>query len=323
MAHLQSGLRLLSSSNHAQEEEKTKGLRMLAQIFQQLDLQATLFDDERMPSLGLAYGQSLHGMLRTEKFIGVGDAHRSLIRLQHELSRFLVANAQYKLPIREQIPMHILEEKAQLLHSSKLWKVKCDNLMNRQQPGDQTMRGVRALLIQWHVSGMLLEADYPTNAAVFGTSPNPRAQEIIALARCVLMPSEIKNVSAETSRPSSRKFSSDTGVVAPLFILAMKCSEESIRAEAAALLSASHRREGLYDSESMAAIINQLERTKQEREERSQDSMLQDMQNLSLEKSFAHDLDKRTGGMDKLADFIEPRTDSTYDSSTISTRPKQ
>jgi hypothetical protein len=57
----------------------------------------------------------------------------------------------------------------------------------------------------------------------------------------------------------------------------------------------------------MAEIIKQLQRTKQERRESSQKGM----HDLSLETSFAHYLDKRTGGMDKLADFIEPRTEFT------------
>ncbi|KAG6355020.1 hypothetical protein INS49_004101 [Diaporthe citri] len=75
---------------------------------------------------------------------------------------------------------------------------------------------------------MLLEANYPTNDLVFGASPNFRAERILDMAHKVLDHSQGGETSLKQDSGGQRRvFSSESGIVAPLFALAAKCSDEN------------------------------------------------------------------------------------------------
>jgi hypothetical protein len=277
MNHLQNGLKLLSSYRRISKNGKIKDLDILSSMFERLDLQATLFDDERVPCLELSFTEDLDVTLCGETIERVEDASRTLIRLQHLLFKFLTKNARYKFLARDQIPEIVLDEKTQLSKQFDSWITRLNHTYQAHQD-DQTKRATQALLVQWQVSCMLLEADYPNNEVVFGACPNPRAEGVIVLAENVLKLTGNKNLSAESATCSRRNFSSDTGIVAPLFMLAMKCSDESVCLKAAKLLSASHRREGLYDSESTVHVVNKFQKARQKEQDLLEDRSIDKVQ---------------------------------------------
>ncbi|KAJ4372440.1 hypothetical protein N0V83_004214 [Neocucurbitaria cava] len=312
MHHLQSGLGLLATYQRDQKHRESDDLYALSRVFDVLDLQATLFHDERIPFLVLTTEEEretgMSDLLCTDGFTRFDDAYQALVKLQNWLFHFLTKNMPYKSHTGEATLAPILEEKGCLTKWFDRWMTKFDNLKNQTGQSDQMACGTQTLLIHWQVSCMLLEADYPTDESVFGASPNLRAEEVLSLASNMLESTAKENGVAEIAKGPRRKFSSETGVIAPLFTLAMKCSDEHVCNRATELLANSQRREGLYDAGSMATIIHQFKMARQQKEVRSEGYGVEEIGNISLEKMFALELDSVTGGMDKMAKFTKPTT---------------
>jgi hypothetical protein len=73
------------------------------------------------------------------------------------------------------------------------------------------------------------------------------------------------NVASGPSAPA-RSFSSEMGIVAPLFLLAMKCHDRHVCKKAASLLATSNRREGLIDAQMVLSILERVAMLKQQEE---------------------------------------------------------
>lgn len=58
----------------------------------------------------------------------------------------------------------------------------------------------------------------------------------------------------------------EMGIVAPLFLLAMKCHDGYTRAKAVSLLAISNRREGLIDGQMVLGIVERVEMLKRKEE---------------------------------------------------------
>ena len=58
----------------------------------------------------------------------------------------------------------------------------------------------------------------------------------------------------------------EMGIVAPLFLLAMKCHDGHARAKAVSLLAISNRREGLIDGPMVRGIVERVEMLKRREE---------------------------------------------------------
>ncbi|RYP32611.1 hypothetical protein DL767_005116 [Monosporascus sp. MG133] len=88
----------------------------------------------------------------------------------------------------------------------------------------------------------------------------PRAEhDEQAMAEYILRGTGEGNASATVAKNPRRNLSSETAIVAPLFLLAMRCSDESVCSRAAELLATARRREELYDAQTMARTIGQLQ----------------------------------------------------------------
>ncbi|KAI9648892.1 hypothetical protein NHQ30_001458 [Ciborinia camelliae] len=59
-------------------------------------------------------------------------------------------------------------------------------------------------------------------------------------------------------------FALDLGIIPPLFVVATKCRDRSLRREAISLLTSSHRREGMWDSRLCAVVGNWIMRVEEE-----------------------------------------------------------
>lgn len=304
MRHLQSGLKLLSSYRSLHRDEEMEGLRPIVQMFQRLDLQATLFDDDRVPFLDIIARPKLDSASPPSAFANIDDASQSLVISQHWLSRFLTKNVTYKFVAEEQIPAQVLEEKVQLSKQFRLWLTAFHKSPFQVYHDDQTGCAIKTLLLKWRVSWMLLEADYPTNENVFGACPNRKAEDILTLASDVLQHSISPKAGSEVPASTRRIFCSDTTVVAPLFLLAMKCADESICSRASKMLESCRRREGLYDSNSMAAVVHHLRAVKANDILESGLEFIIDSENTALERLREGALNKRFGGMDRILEFI-------------------
>lgn len=307
MRHLDSGLDLLSTHRQRLELDNTDDLDKLSPILESLDLQATIFDDSRIPRL----------LLTTEVPQGItafpclDEANGAFIRLQNSLFHFLTEHTSYKFCTEDLLPTSVAAQKCLLQQNFDFWLARFE-LSNFRGDQDETGNcGRHILLIQWNVSKMLLEANYPTNAVVFGASPNFRAERILDMAHKVLDHSRGGETRVTQDAGSQRRvFSSESGIVAPLFALAAKCSDETVCDRALELLTTSRRREGLYDAGSMAEVIHQFRTARDQRIMCNHESSVQEVSRMSLESLFVQEINGVVGGMDKLADGLksEPTT---------------
>lgn len=105
---------------------------------------------------------------------------------------------------------------------------------------------------------MFLRSSFPPDPTIWTMSPNPEAEEV--LAQCEVLASAIFPSSGVASQSSSLKLSCETGILAPLFMLAMKCSDASLRQRAIKQIQMlDGRREGLHDAKLIDSIILALE----------------------------------------------------------------
>lgn len=295
MMHLENGLKLLPNSPAPNcDYQKFPDLSELSDVFERLDLQATIFDDSRRPVLLPKSEDELFQESRT--FETLQDARNALTRLQNRLFHFINNNLVFKDCPADDLPGSVISEKESLLKAFVTWKARFESVVSCLEKDSHTSCGRKVLLVQWHLSRMLLDADFPHNEKIFCAAPNAEAEVVLKVAGEVVRVAEEIDVPTRVIRSPRRNLSSEGGLIAPLFVLGMKCSDQFICATVAELLARLKRREGLYDSQTMAAITRRLKLEQSQRTSREP--------NASLERTFAAELDCFKGGMDHIADFV-------------------
>lgn len=306
--HLDSGLDLLSTHCHRRELEDTDDLNQMSRILEGLDLQATTFDDGRVPRLLL----STEVLRDTAAFQSLYEAWWAFTRLQNLVFRFLTTKVSYKFCEKDSTPSFVLKEKCLLLEHFDAWMARFEQSDFLEDDNKQQDPGAKVLLIQWNVSKMLLEANYPTNDSVFGASPNPWADRVLDMARDVLGHCQWGDTNLDQgSVAQRRRFSSESGIVASLFILSARCSDESVCDRALDLLTMSRRREGLYDAGSMVDVLHRFRTARQQKIMQSNEPGIENSTRRSLEAFFRRQIEGVVGGMDKLADGLKSELPTT------------
>ncbi|KAI1071655.1 hypothetical protein LB507_005303 [Fusarium sp. FIESC RH6] len=252
LQHLGNGLKLLKSVR------ETQNMKDLTVMFERLDMQASFFQDDRVPILSLPDWKEYVKAVPEQGFSNPQEAHESLVKLQSWLYSFVNRHVELHEASVDLLSADILDEKDALVQAYNRWSRAFDELQRPKNDDGQDTHGVRVLLIHFHICQMILESKFPVNEEIFGASPNPTAHKILDLAETLLDHATKLNSSPTATQTPRRNFSLESGVVAPLFALALKCSDESVATRAAGMLSSTHRREGLYDAQTMAQILNQL-----------------------------------------------------------------
>ncbi|EEY16960.1 conserved hypothetical protein [Verticillium alfalfae VaMs.102] len=170
-------------------------------------------------------------------------------------------------------------------------------------------RAARTLLAQHGVLQMLLSSKVPDRPQVFGEVPNRTAEGLVQLCDDVLR-LDVSGPVAEAAAtagpaPKSWTLSSETGVVVPLFLVAMKCADERVTARAVELLAASKRREGLYDAVAVASLVGQLKCVMNQRRQQSEELGLGSSQEDALEHWVADLLDQAPGGPSTMTAMLD------------------
>ena len=298
--HLESGLNILSQTSHILPGYQYQGNSPLYKIFRRLDLQATIFNQERKPVLAQVLNTVCGWPDSTPRERFLNDAFDELVMIQSALFRFLVPNTLTRAFPLEAIPVPILSGKNKLVDLLDQWKKNVDRFEVASQSSSQSLESLKVLTIQWHICHMLLASVHPLDDTVFGASPNPETKTVLDLITDVLATQGCKIADGNVGRTLRRTCSAETGIVAPLFMICMKCSDSAVRRRAAELLEKADRREGLYDSRNVLAIVHKFETAKR------QDESLNDrITDLSLEDCFPAGLATAIGTMDHLADFLE------------------
>ncbi|KAF4944833.1 hypothetical protein FGADI_12429 [Fusarium gaditjirri] len=264
LQHLSNGLKLLVSAQRDQTADESTDIKSLTTIFERLDMQASFFEDDRTPILAFREykcKEAGHAALPSRKcFLRLQEAQQRLVTLQAWLYHFVNKNVEFSHEAKESLSLDILEEKTSLEQGYNAWIEDINEFENRDEHDNQTLHGIRTLRVQFHVCHMVLQSKFPQDHGVFGASPNPTAHHILDLAESLLEHTIQANASPSATKTPRRNFSLETGVVAPLFALAVKCSDDSVATRAAQMLASSQRREGLYDAQTMSQIINELKK---------------------------------------------------------------
>lgn len=301
--HLQGGLRLLASWR---AEGTTKGLvdemDAVALEFERLDLQTMLFYDQRVPILGnLFYQEDAYVIPRIQAFQRLTDAHRSLLGFIYCGWLLICDNLNHKFDSADGVPASILETKRSLQEGLQQWKTSFDALKTRVSDSEGAGYGFQILLVHWHVASMLLDAVFPANSDVWGASPNPQAAHLLSLVESVIGssgPAAGSTPSTSVPAPSHDIVSSEMGVVAPLFALALKCADPKVSGGAFHLLSSTRRKEGLWDSGHMAGLLAKLRSTRRHKYKGLEEERLREAKRMSLEELWREELCGEDSGRD-------------------------
>ncbi|KAF4990750.1 hypothetical protein FGRMN_8287 [Fusarium graminum] len=268
LQHLRNGLNLLIATKNEPREKMSWDVQTISSLFERLDMQASFFEDDRTPVLTLPElrpGETKSSIFTFEdKFARIQDAQQSLVRLQAWLYHFVDKNADFHDEAMDSLPLSIVEEKAIIMQAYNSWILAAKQLEAEVSDDMESLGGIKTLLVQYYICRMIMESKFPNDPRVFGASPNPSAHKVLDLAQLLLHPCALSKKSHKVREHLRPKFSLETGVVAPLFALALKCSDESVASRAAQMLGSLQRREGLYDSQTMARIIATLKDTRDE-----------------------------------------------------------
>ena len=252
----------------------------LVGAFVRMDLQATIFDEGRVPALRVGDGSPPGSPPQSESdmapFESLCEAQDRLFTLLHSGFVFLVQNTDHKFADPQFVPKSVFEHRRQILTDFDDWNWR---LSSSQQPligrstdvslnglpqGSIQRKALSVMKLHWQSIRLLLL--HSLQDAIRETAPSfdDIASEQLQLAREVLYTS-VESDSSESSRDSptrhaERSFSIHLGIVTPIFLLALKTRRLGIREAAVDLLQAARgRREAFHDAEAMAKLVCQLE----------------------------------------------------------------
>jgi hypothetical protein len=223
-------------------------------------------------------------------FTKLSQARSTFDSLMNRFGAFLLKNVPYRDMPYEDIPISVLENKHVLDLQLQDWKLAYDNFCkepiskaSKILENDQK-RGLQLLEIHCGTLQLYMQSTLPNNPTIFGDSPNPLIETILHKAEELIM-------SSGQWGQDRRIFSAETGIVAILFSIAMKVTDPNISSRAVHLLLRCNKREGLYDSNKMAYIILELQRTHRT------------SSNIALESAAAHIADL-PGGIGSIAQIL-------------------
>lgn len=300
--HLNSGLDLLSAQRNSLEFEHDSQLDAMSRVFESLDLQATVFDLGRTPRLHL----STEADGDEKAFLSLDEAYGAFRRLQTSLFHFFTTHLPHKFCGEDSLPPLVSEQKSLFQDRFRAWLARFEQSAFGENTDKSEHLGAQLLIIQYHVSKMVLDANYPINESIFGASPNPRVEKILDMAHELFRHSQGAKASLNQGNVSQRRtFSSENGIVTPLFALAAKCSDETVCDRALELLTRSQRREGLYDSGIMAGVIHHFRAARQSQIHENLKLRAESLTALSLEALLEQEVDGKVGSIQSLANRLD------------------
>lgn len=341
LRHLQSGLMILkverakeSGSGRSQMESiaDSENIILLEQLFYRLDLQATMFDDARKPLLPFTPARTTADGLNTSlgNLSTVDEAQEALTNLQNWALSFLISNEEMKFWSKQDLPHHIVLEKQQIAenctrwtrefeilrqkldlyqpeehgHSSHQYILSLSHATNNShfKPIEPIQNPAFALLrIHYLILRLLLDSSLPYDPTVFVTSASTEHRS--AIDAILDLATSLLSSDSDGSVPqvSSPTISAEAGIIPPLFLLAMKSGDPIVVKRALALLTASNRREGLYDSKIVVGIAERIMVLEKERHEDKASADSTDAMDGPLEYRCLDAIDDREGGITGIA----------------------
>jgi hypothetical protein len=320
--HLRCGLNVLSSWR-CRSTEQMDDLSGIQLEFERLDLQATLFYDQPVPHVAKLRGEDEDEGSDMVSFQRLSDAHRALVQAISRGWRLLWDNLDYKFSPLEDIPESILHRKGRLEETFAQWKTSFDAFQGRLSESERAGFGHQMLVVHWQIGSMLLDAVFPADLDVWGATPNRRAAEMLQRIESVLSHEQRRasgaSASGWVSEPTQRIVTSEMGVIAPLFAVALKCADQEVSSRAFELLRSVQRREGLWDASHMASLVSKLREARVLRFGPRGEAALAEALGQSLEMVFYDELGSAEGllAMDTRSTHLEQMVEALYGSLSL------
>lgn len=287
LQHLRSGVGVL---REWQDDEASPtstyledGKRELVAAFVRMDIQASAFDDARLPALRLEedLGPVSPGTDGGDMvlFGSLHEAQESLCCLMHNALVFLVQSNPHKFANAQIVPEAVLLRRMQLVDRLNRWNERLSFFQqqardqcrssgipsNPRKFGDIEKKALSVLMLHWQTIRLLLLHSLQDDVKKSSPSFDDVADEQLRLANEVVHTSmgsgSSENCNTMSARPGERSFSLHLGVVTPMFLLALKTQRPIVRELAVAQLQAAKgRREGFHDAQYLAKLVAQLEK---------------------------------------------------------------
>lgn len=239
--HLQAGLSILRHCVAEREQSSTPNpasqsadvIDSLSQVFSQMHLQATMFDDTGPPSLSLL---SSHDKMAQgaswipQQFQTIVEAQVTLEILQDRLFRFLVFNNQYTSVSVDTIPVSAITEKSELEKQMTCSRSSFDTIMRKTHKEcleltNLARNHIVLLAAQQRTMSMLLQGSLQSHGAVsrdLGTD----LEELVLLLRSIF------------EHPVKEAERTPTDVVPHLYLQLAKYRDRDLQSRALSLLTA-------------------------------------------------------------------------------------
>jgi hypothetical protein len=259
LSHMESGIRVYRSWQLEQSKHsafKTSNIhhaidKEIAQIVSRLNLQTLLFVDTHLLNPKW-YAQNIIPPIDPppESFGCLNDARDRLDNCTNYIfESTIVSFFSNAHTAAERCP------ETQIHHSLlSQWLDLFDTFMKKsgRSLGLEDRQRATLLRVQYKASRILTATGISPQETAFDAF-NPDFDSIVTL-----MSSLIENGQGSGVSERTRQFSFDTGVVPPLYFTATRCRNPSIRRRAMSLLAATHRQEGVWNSEMLAKIAERV-----------------------------------------------------------------
>ena len=269
MVHLQSGLRILRDLRTKSPDTTHIIEDNIAPLFMRLSVQAILYIDTRSSQDRKRFAEELMSVrVRETKipdaFSTLEEARNCMNRAADGLFRmFYMCDGD--LPMGCQ-PLEAWELYTKYTAELAEWNLSFEKFMNAKSAkfSSKQVRGAALLKIQ-HTTATIMalctpDANDPRTAAEAVNSERNLSrfsgefQIIVNLSRSLIAAAE---QDIGSGKPALT-FSTDLGVVAPLYYTCVKCTVKSLKREAMELLMRCPRREGMWDSVSGVQMIREF-----------------------------------------------------------------
>ncbi|KAL2849669.1 hypothetical protein BJX68DRAFT_237483 [Aspergillus pseudodeflectus] len=262
--HLNSGLNLLRRTQARSHDYSDDILPHLIAIFSRLDVQASAFDDLRVPILTLVSPEEMSGLVGIvpDTMSSLSEAEAALTKLQNWMMHHIIAYLSHKNQSMDQLPQGLIHERFVLYQQYERF-LDALSILLASLPVDMMHRALllRIQALMYHA--ILLEnipkhtppsSSNPSSGYSTPSSPGPNDSLQSALL-------DTQQFLSSLSAPDTpRHFTLCSQLVAILYFLCLKTTDPQSQETALALLRHSRlpARDGLWEAQKAISIVQTL-----------------------------------------------------------------
>jgi hypothetical protein len=263
--HLNSGLNLLRQTQALWQDCTDDILPHLAAIFARLDVQASAFDDLRVPILTLVSPEEMSGLVDIvpDTMSSLSEAEAALTKLQNWMMHHIIAYLSHKNQSMDQLPQGLIHERFVLYQQYERFLDALSTLL-ASLPVDMMHRAL-LLRIQALMYHAILLENIPKHTSS-PSSPNPSPGYSPPSSpgpndsfQSALLDTQ-RFLSSLSAPDTPRHFTLCSQLVAILYFLCLKTTDPQSQETALALLRHSRlpARDGLWEAQKAISIVQTL-----------------------------------------------------------------